>query len=101
MLWLKRNRYFNEWIKDDYNVDEIIAPGEYYYQDDETGKCISCRRYWELKKAYIEDEDNNPYQPWLDAAETQRDYKKTMQEKEAEYLQGTVLNQTIASKYYQ
>lgn len=97
-LWLHRNQYFNEFVKDTVN-GEIIAPGEYYYIDDETGDTISCRKYWELKKEYLE--DNNPYDKLLNYAENQYDYAKSLEQKEQEYLQGSILNKTIADRDYQ
>lgn len=97
MLWLYRNNYSNDWIYDDM-TGGIIAPGEYYFKDDETGKRISCREYWNRKKEWINDEANNPKQALLDYAENQYDYKKTMREQEQEYLQETILNSPISYK---
>ena len=88
MFWLYRNRFFNEWIKDDYS-GKIIAPGEYYFKDDETGKCMSCAYYWELKKADMK--ANNPYQDKLDWAQNQFEYKQNLEQLEREQLQGSVL----------
>ena len=94
-LKLKRNIYFNEWLKD--NSDgSLIAPGEYYYEwINEEGKVrrISCQNYWKLKKQDME--DNNPYQNMLDEAENQTDYKKQLEETEQEYIQSTILNNHI------
>ena len=94
-LKLKRNIYFNEWLKD-HSDGSLIAPGEYYYEwTNEEGKTrrISCKNYWKLKKQDME--DNNPYQNMLDEAENQTDYKKQLEETEQEYIQSTILNNHI------
>lgn len=95
MLWLKRIQTFNEYLKDD-SDGGLIYPGEYYYEDDETKKRISCRNYWKLKKQYME--DNNPMQATLDQAENQTEYKKQLDEQEQLFLQQTILDAPIGYK---
>lgn len=97
-LWLKRNNHWNEWYKD-HSDGTLIGPGEYYYEyvDDEgKQRRISCLNYWKLKKDYMD--NNNPYENMLAAAESQTEYKKQLEETEAEYIKSKILDRDIGYK---
>lgn len=86
-LWLNRVQYFTDFMRDTLD-DRIIGPGEYYYRDDETGDIISAEHYWELKKAYMEDNWDESY---YNAMESERDYKEKLRQAEQQYKERTIL----------
>ena len=48
MLFLKRNLNFNQLYKCDVS-EELIGPGDYYYEDDQDGFIVKAEVYKELK----------------------------------------------------
>ena len=51
MLYLKRNQYFNELYKCGIS-NEIIYPGEWYYEDDEDGLIVKATVYKRIRDEY-------------------------------------------------
>lgn len=51
MLYLKRNQYFNELYKCGIS-NEIIYPGEWYYEDDEDGLIVKATVYKRICDEY-------------------------------------------------
>ena len=76
MLWLKRNNVYTQLMKCDVS-NEIIAPGDFYYIDDEDGMRIKATVYKDIK-------DKSKKETWdyseLNAAQSEREYKRRLQD---------------------
>ena len=88
MLWLKRMQYFNEFRTCDAS-GQVLMYGDFYYQDDETGKVISADYYNSLKKERQEAELDYMSR---DYCESYQRYQQSLLEKEHELLSNKVLD---------
>lgn len=95
MLWLKRNRYWNELLRCDISK-EIIAPGDFYYQDDEDGVKVKATIYKQMK-------DQDKAAKWdyskINQASNEAEYKKLIEEATRQMLSSTILDRKVAGKY--
>lgn len=69
--------------------------GDFYYQDDETGKVISAKYYNSLKK---EREEENFDYSLRDYYDSDQEYQRALQDKERELLSNQVLDMQISGK---
>lgn len=69
--------------------------GDFYYQDDETGKVISAKYYNSLKK---EREEENFDYSLRDYYDSDQEYQKALQDKERELLSNQVLDMQVSGK---
>ena len=89
MLYLKRMIYPGEVKKCDAS-GKIMMYGDFYYEDDETGKCIEASYYNQLK---MDRRKNNwPYTEVLEEAQNQREYEEQLKEAEQAALANEVLD---------
>lgn len=88
MLWLKRMQYFNEFRTCDAS-GQVLMYGDFYYQDDETGKVISADYYNSLKKERQEAEFDYSRRDYY---ESDQEYQQALREKEQELLSNKVLD---------
>ncbi len=94
MLYLKR-------IVNDYEFlrcgisNELIAYGDYYYEDDEDGLIVKSRVYHEIKDS--ERRNRFDYSD-LEKASSEREYSEILKRAEREIFTSTILNRTIAGK---
>lgn len=95
MLWLKRNNVYTQLMKCDVS-NEIIAPGDFYYIDDEDGMRIKATVYKDIK-------DKSKKETWdyseLNAAQSEREYKRRLQDATRQMLAATVLERKVGGKY--
>ena len=94
MLWLKRNQYFNELYKCGIS-EELIGPGDYYYEDDEDGLIIKATVYRRLLDQ--EKRDRFDYSK-LNNARSQREYEDLLKRAEQEFLTQTIFDRKVAGK---
>ena len=94
MLHLKRVVHFNEFIKCDISGD-IIAYGDYYYEDDEDGLIVKASVYGEMKREKKMEEFG--YEK-LEKAESQHEYRQALREYERQYLAQGLFDRKIAGK---
>ena len=95
MLWLKRNIYWNQLEKCDVS-GELIAPGDYYYQDDVDGIKIKATVYKKMKDKRKEDEWD--YET-LNMATSEREYKEMLKRATMDMLASSVLDRKVAGKH--
>lgn len=92
MLWLKR-------IVNDYEFlrckvsDEIIAYGDFYYEDDEDGLVIKAKVYNQLKERA---KRNNFDYSQLNNAVNQREYEMMLKQAERDFHSQTILERKVA-----
>lgn len=95
MLWLKRNIYFNELMKCSVSGD-YIAPGDYYYEDDQDGMLIKATVYKDLQR-------KRKQKTWdyskLNAASNEQEYRRMLKDATMMMLADTVLERKVAGKY--
>ena len=92
IMWhLHRITHWNEVMTCDAS-GEIMFNGDFYYEDDETGKIISAKYYRSLKDEYRRDHWD---QSALTRAQNEYDYKQEMKQAEQDYITNTVLYQPI------
>ena len=66
--------------------------GDFYYEDDQTGKRVDAQYYHQLKEE--QREENWDYST-LNEAESQRDYQEQLRELEREALSQSILNEEV------
>lgn len=66
--------------------------GDFYYEDDQTGKRVDAQYYHQLKEE--KREENWDYST-LNEAESQRDYQEQLKELEREVLSQSILNEEV------
>ena len=76
MLRLKRNQLFNEFYKCGIS-NEIIYPGEWYYEDDEDGLIVKATVY---KRISDEHKDRNFDYSKLEQLQSQEEYRIKLKE---------------------
>lgn len=79
---------FNEFIKCDAS-GEVLMYGDFYYEDDNTGKIISAKYYHNLKMQRKQDMFDNS---WLENAQSMKEYQDELKKAEEEYLTNVVLD---------
>lgn len=92
MLWLKRVVNDYEFMKCHIS-DELIAYGDFYYEDDEDGLIIKARVYNELKEKARRDAFDYSK---LEQATCQRDYERLLREAERELKTQTIFDRKVA-----
>lgn len=74
MLRLKRNQYFNEFYKCKIS-NEVIYPGEWYYEDDEDGLIVKATVY----KRILDDYNNKNFDySKLNQLQSQEEYRQQL-----------------------
>lgn len=98
LLFLKRNRHFNEALIDTTN-NSLITYGMFYYEDidPETGKStgltISAENYWKLKQEKMDaDYEKSDYKKWFDSLDSEQEYRQALKDAEAALRQSKVLS---------
>lgn len=86
--------YPNEFVRC-HASGEILMYGDFYYEDDETGRIISAKYYHELKKKDKEDNWDNTA---MENYESQKEYQDALREKEQEYYEKNLLKMTVFGK---
>ena len=66
--------------------------GDFYYEDDQTGKRVDAQYYHQLKE---EQREENWDYTTLNEAESQRDYQEQLRELEREALSQSILNEEV------
>ena len=94
MLWLHRNGRFNELYKCHIS-QELIGPGEYYYQDDEDGLIVKATIYHDMLREKRESEFDYSR---LNNAENQREYEEILKEYQRSLNASTLLDRKVAGK---
>ena len=95
MLWLKRNRYYNQLIKCDVSK-EVIGPGDFYYQDDVDGVKIKATVYKEMENAKKKAEWDYSK---INQAQSEAEYKNLIAEATRQMFASTILDRKVAGKY--
>lgn len=98
MLKLGRITRFNEFLKCSAS-GEILMIGDFYLEDEETGKIISYKYY--RSKLDEKRRDNWPGTKILENFQSQKDYQDAMREKEQEYLSSIMLDQKIVGSNHE
>lgn len=94
MLWLKRNIRFNELYKCMIS-NELIGPGEYYYEDDGDGLIVKATIYRKMLNQKIRDEwDYSKLEGHL----SRQEYANYLREAERQFLSATLFDRKIAGK---
>lgn len=95
MLWLRRNT--NPYQLEKCGVSgELIAPGDFYYVDDEDGLIIKATIYKELKDRKKEDEWDYSK---LNNAVNEYEYRNMLKEATRQMLYSSVLDRKVSGKY--
>lgn len=94
MLFLKRIRCFNEFLVCDAS-GEVMMYGDFYYEDDQTGKIISANYYKNLKEQRKRDTFDYTI---LNNAQSQKEYQDQLKKAEQEYLTATILDEPVFGK---
>lgn len=97
MLILHRITHEQDWINCDAS-GKILKYGDYYFQDDETGKIISADYYYQLKEKKKRDEFDYTI---LNNAQNQKDYQEQLKKAEQDYITATVLGEPVFNKFAQ
>lgn len=75
--------------------NELIAYGDYYYEDDEDGLIVKSRVYHEIKES--ERRSRFDYSD-LEKASSEREYAEILKRAEREIFTNTILDRKIAGK---
>ena len=94
MLFLKRNLNFNQLYKCDIS-EELIGPGDYYYEDDQDGFIVKAEVYKELKNRKKEEEWDYSI---LNQAENELEYKRMLKETTMNMLASTLFERKVFNK---
>ena len=94
MLFLKRNLNFNQLYKYDVS-EELIGPGDYYYEDDQDGFIVKAEVYKDLKNRRKEEEWDYST---LNQAENELEYKRILKEVTMNMLASTLLERKVFNK---
>lgn len=95
MLYLRRNT--NQYQLEKCGISgELIAPGDFYYIDDEDGLIVKATVYKELKDR--EKQDNWDYSK-LNTATNEYEYRHLLKEATRQMLHSTILDRQVAGKY--
>ena len=92
MLWLKRVIYPTDFFKCD-ATGKILMYGDFYYEDDETGKRIDAQYYHNQKMQMRK--ENWPYNEKKEFYTSDKEYRKEMERAEQEALAAEILNKPI------
>lgn len=94
MLWLKRNQRFNELYKCGIS-DELIGPGDYYYEDDEDGLLVKATVY----KRMLDEKRRNEFDySKINMATSQEEYRKLLARATMEFNTQGLFDRKIAGK---
>lgn len=91
MLFLKRIIHPTDFFRCDAS-GKILMYGDFYFEDDQTGKRIDAQYYHQLKE---EQRENNWDYSVLNDAENQREYQEQLKELEREALSQSILNEKV------
>ena len=92
MLHLHRMVYPNEALECKAS-GKILMPGDFYYQDDETGEIIDAQFLYQKKMERRR--ENWPYTQDYENAQSQRQYEQELKQAEMEALAESVLDRPI------
>ncbi len=94
MLHLKRVTHWNDMLDCDASGKQMIY-GDFYYEDDETGKRIEAKYYQQLKDKYRRD---NWDQSALAQAKSEKERREMLKKAEQQMLSDTVLDKPVWGK---
>lgn len=92
MLWLKRITHPTDFFKCD-ATGKILFYGDFYYEDDETGKRIDAQYYNQQKQQRRK--DNWPYTEKFEYAQSDKEYREELKKAEQEALSAEMLDKPI------
>lgn len=94
MLHLKRITHDYEFMRCHIS-DELIAYGDWYYEDDEDGLIVKFTVYQRIKEKRIRDTFDYSL---LEKAQNEREYREQLKKAERELFETTVLDRKIYGK---
>lgn len=95
MLYLKRNRRFNELIKCQIS-NEYIYPGDYYYEDDTDGLIVKATVYKDMKNR---EKFNKINYEKINNAQSENNYRQMLNDYTKQILSDSLLYRKVAGKY--